>query len=51
MHNLQLTQFDGHSAHFQASINRMTIKLNQVNIVHNTDEWNLVEHTYLELLS
>ena len=37
VHDLQLTQFDGHSADVQANISWMTIKLSQVKIVHNTD--------------
>ena len=37
MHDLQLTQFDGHSADVSLEISGMTIKLSQLKIVHNTD--------------
>ena len=41
MHDLQLTQFVGHSADVSPKISWMTIKLNQLKIVHNIDfrEW------------
>ena len=37
MHDLQLTQFAGHSADFQATISWLTIKLSQLKIMLNTD--------------
>jgi hypothetical protein len=37
VHDLQLTQFDGHSADIQANISGTTIKLSQLKVVHNTD--------------